>query len=234
MRRYVLFLLLPLLLVVLDSRSAFAQQKIVREKIALRFVIATKVVDYLKTNTSSRYVGEGRPNVEEPLLPPGIASVLPNKRDNSLTLRGTAEAVARLKETIRLLDIQPREVTIKLRLVRVPLTPSDEEEATPRSEEVIGAPILVTLNNQTGRVAVRGRGGYEVEITPRINGDNSVTLSAELRLLGLNNQVVSSARGTRRVTTPGERLLAVSDAANTRIVLEATPAETTKKLPATP
>jgi general secretion pathway protein D len=53
------------------------------------------------------------------LLPQGITGVLAYPLDNSLLVRGDADAIADLKQIIRLLDIPPKQIQIKVEQIRI-------------------------------------------------------------------------------------------------------------------
>lgn len=53
------------------------------------------------------------------LLPQGISGVLAYPLDNSLLVRGDADAITDLKQVIRLLDIPPKQIQIKVEQIRI-------------------------------------------------------------------------------------------------------------------
>lgn len=195
--------------------SAFAQ-KSVTEKVPLRFVKPSQVVQFL-TQPPAATISNGSttrtvPTGEEPPLPPGVERLTPNDRAMTLTVRGTNQAVSQVKEMVRLLDVQPRTAGLQVRVVRVQVS------ADGKVQELPGIPLAVQAVNNTPSTALvtAERNRFQVVVTPRINGDDSVSLQMQLNLLGLNNKVVASANRLRRVK-PGESVRLVGVTTETRV-----------------
>ena len=99
------------------------------------------------------------------------ASVQPNPKDNSLVVQGTPEAVADLKQIVRMLDVESRAVMVKIGEVR-------DGKAGSYS-------ILMTADNTTASLTFTGGiTANKVRVTPHLNGDGktaslSLTLNAE-------------------------------------------------------
>jgi hypothetical protein len=105
-------------------------------------------------------------------IPFGTKAIVPSKDDIGLRVRGTATAVAALREVIRLLDVKQREVDIELRLVRQRYM-SDGSSA---SEVLVAHRIRCTNNEQVDLSTESGDLRLAITLTPRINGDDTVTL----------------------------------------------------------
>ncbi len=198
MSRFALSLLTVLLLA-----NAVVAQKIETVKIRLNHVQPSDFVHTLKTANITRSTGGGDSDVQEPLLPFGIKNVVAYNADNSLLVTGTAEAITQFRDIVRLYDVKPRIVLLKMRLMEARFAADGK-----RSEKTLQTPILTTVNNGTGKVSVTGRGGYEIEVTPHINGDNSITLSMNWNLRILQNgnrQITRTVQRTRR-TRAGQTL----------------------------
>lgn len=196
---------------------AFAQ-RVDREKLALRFIKPSTVIQMLAQPPSVSTSGEvsaapngaPQPTTPKSLLPSGITQILPNDRDNTLLVRGTAEAIRDFKETIRLLDVAPRQVKIGVRVVRVQFFEDGKTQ-----EQELGTGTVVAASNRSATLSVGGRTGYSLSLQPRINGDDSVTITGEFNVLSQierNRYYQNATRNTRRVAD-GEtrRLLGVSD-----------------------
>lgn len=210
-------------------------QSLERDTIRLRFVKPSRVAQALSAPAPS-------------LLPAGIAAIVPDDQNNTLIVRGTLHALIQVRKAVRRLDLPPRQLQIKLRLVRVRFTQSGAGE-----EETLGTPIVTTVDNKRVLARLDGPGGsLKVEIVPRVSsGDESVTLDATLstRPESGRRRFTREARQTVRVpvgemrritgvtdsssvsvqarvgqgTTPGNADLLAAAAPFTAVYLEATP-----------
>ncbi len=173
------------------------------ERIALRFVSPSEVVAALKASAAGA-------------LPPGAVELTPDDRDNTLSVRGSDAAIAKVKELVALLDVPARTVRVKLRVVRAWFVDDGKMQ-----EDTLGTPVITTINNRTAAVSVSGRGGYTVALTPRVNGDDSITLTTTLRLsvpVGGTTFRNLTATRTRRVEAgKAERVVGVTDSRDAAI-----------------
>jgi hypothetical protein len=155
-------------------------------------------------------------NAAVPLPPGGAADLTPDDRDNTLLLRGSEAAIAATKERVALLDVAPRTVLVKLRLVRIWFVDDGKMQ-----EDTLGAPLITARSNQPAAVSVSGRGGYAVALTPRVNGDGSITLTTTLRLdvpVGGTTYRNLAATRTRRLDAgKTERVVGVTDSGDAAI-----------------
>ena len=196
------------LLPTLAAASAFAQQTRT-ENIPLKYVIPTEMVVQLRATEEQQ---------AELHLLEGIFALTPDNTANSLKVTGKPEAIANLKKVILLFDVKPRQVLIKLRLVRV-LMGADG----PGKEEVLQQPVISTMNNRPAimRLIQSNTDQFSVRVVPRINGDNSVSLSvaSSLTLPGKNNRAKSlNAETVRRIEENKDvRLYGFSDSPNPQV-----------------
>ena len=115
------------------------------------------------------------------LVPIGITSLSPDDTKNSLTITGTPEAVRQIEEIVRLLDVKPREVRLQVRILRAPIMANIAPEAELPESRVVATADAVVRNNAPLNLHAVGEGQlFRVFVTPHINGDRSITLSAEL------------------------------------------------------
>ena len=134
---------------------------------------------------------------ERPLLPAGIAEVVPDDRNNTLMVRGTTQALIQVRKAVRLLDLPPRQILLKLRLIRVQFTRNGAGE-----EETLGTPIRTTVDKGRTMVRLDGPGGnLKVQIVPRVSGDDFITLDTTLstETQSGRRRLTRTARQTRRV-----------------------------------
>lgn len=158
------------------------------------------------TNTSSQ--GQEA----EPLMPRGIERLMPDEAAWTLTVRGTPEGVNRLREMARLMDVASRRVLLPLRILRYTYS---ETVKAPAIEEV-GALTANGTNNATLRLTAFGDGSlFNVEVTPHINGDDSVSIRAALSIQtpGEKPSQVKMAKVTNfRRILPGKRAVVTGTA----------------------
>jgi general secretion pathway protein D len=200
------------------------------------------------------------------LLPEGIDSVLAYDVDNTLIVRGTDEGIRELKEIVRLLDIAPRQLSIRAEFITVQqddlrtfginfdiargsLTASTgpafaqgevalnyatgnlvaalRTSLVEGKGRLINSPMATTTNNVpvvltigttvpiiTNSVAF-GQGGQGITIPqinpvqvvsglfviPRINGDNSITMTVSPFIQDIVSEVPNPAGGTIPIIT---------------------------------
>ena len=172
------------------------------ERIALRFVRPSEIVAALKAVPTG--------------LPTGTAGLTPEDRDNTLSVRGTESAIARVKELVALLDVAPRIVQVKMRLIRIWFVDDGKMQ-----EDVLGKPVITARSNQPAVISVSGRGGYTVALTPRVNGDGTITLTTTLRFSapvgGAAYRELTATRTRRFDAGKTERVVGVTDSPNAGI-----------------
>lgn len=118
-------------------------------------------------------------------LPPGVVAMGASDREMTLTLRGPAGQVKRTERLIGMLDVPPRPVTLRVRLLRIPLTEGEDDTAAltgdlPRNTVVVAKEALRTSSMEEAKATlVEPRNGdtWEVHMTPKANGDASVNLA---------------------------------------------------------
>ncbi len=150
---------------------------------------------------------EGKGALEH-LLPEGIAGLAPTGGfSTQLTVLGTPEAIADLRETIKTLDHRPQEVIIEATMYRgLPVTLDEsklgaasseegdllclplpaEDARPPNGTEVDGFRVATyNLMSATNIVTTQAPGESEssqlLVVTPQINGDGTITLYVQLR-----------------------------------------------------
>jgi hypothetical protein len=119
---------------------------------------------------------------------------------------GTPHAITELRKIVQLVDIAPPQIGISCRIIRSARDTDGRMRRTVESE-----PKITTLNNMEASVSVgSGRGTLTAVVTPRLNGDDTLTLAGELRLhrgprIGGGGVY---CRATRRAPQGSEQLLA--------------------------
>ena len=175
------------------GQQAAAAAPVRTERIALRFVRPSEIVAALRA-----------------VLPTGTAGLTPEDRDNTLSVRGTESGIARVKELVALLDVAPRIVQVKMRLVRIWFVDDGKMQ-----EDVLGKPVITARSNQPAVISVSGRGGYTVALTPRVNDDGAITLTTTLRFSapvgGAAYRDLTATRTRRLEAGKTERVVGVTD-----------------------
>jgi hypothetical protein len=156
-------------------------------KIALNYVSARQIVQRLT-------------GPDAVLVPKGIEGLSASTTDNALLAKtGSDDALRELKEVLRLLDVSPRHVQLRVELVVVRTGPGgvksrnvfdsagwagQDRPATIRSS--------LDMAGKAGRVGLSS-GRYNVSVDCRINGDGSVFVSytGDLKLVWRGGQAAS-------------------------------------------
>lgn len=102
---------------------------------------------------------------------PGLEEVAGAPGGRTLYLIGSASALVEARKIGALLDVQPREVRLGVRLSRV--HPGSEPEELAQTS-------VIARNNAEATVAIDHVPPVEVRVAPRINSERSVTLETRL------------------------------------------------------
>ncbi|MES2459153.1 MAG: hypothetical protein V4671_01120 [Armatimonadota bacterium] len=102
-----------------------------------------------------------------------------------MLVTGTTAAISEMKTLLRLLDVKPRLVQVKARVYEVQYA----QDGT-QTDTLLQSPILSTVQNQTAQVSVSAsaEGSTTLQVTPHINGDNSISVRVELRAKRLSQR----------------------------------------------
>ena len=194
--------------------SVHAQQEKSRvDKIPLKFIMPTKMMELLMGPNPAK-LGEGAPR-NQSLIPRGIKEVIAHDEEMTLSARGTEEAIRHLKEILRIMDIKQREVTLKLRIERITVDANQTIETA-----VISQPTVRTVNNETAKIAVTGSTfPFQIEVRPRINGDNSVSVVAEFAAEEGRNRQTGKIHRRMKADRDGLLLATSSTGKNSSIAL---------------
>jgi hypothetical protein len=173
------------------------------------------------------YAPNGTPLPSAALLPPGIVSLAPDDAARVLRVQGTPAGLAALRDLVRLLDVPRASVRLRVRLRREQDGASGRTLATAQATTGNGVPVPLTL-----RTNARSFGNVIATVSPRINGDDSITLSVDLRVVdpASHGATLRFLQAQRRLR-PGEpatfSVLDVPgkgpDAKPARVLLEITP-----------
>jgi hypothetical protein len=183
------------------------------------------------------YAPNGTPLPSAALLPPGVVNLAPDDAARVLRVQGTPAGLAALRDLVRLLDVPRAPVRLRVRLVREKELHDDvsgvsggfiQSLATAQATTSNGVPVPVTLRTPSV-------GDVIAIVRPRINGDDSITLSVDLRVvdpasggatlrfLQAERRLRSGERSTFSVLdVPGKG----PDAKPARVLLEITPEKT--------
>lgn len=157
----------------------------VTRTVTLRHVKPSRVASQLGATKQAPAEGGSAEATELPAgLPPGVVAMGASDRRMTLTLRGPAEAVQNAERLIGMLDVSPQRVTLRVRLLRIPLTDGEDDAAAlsgdlPRNTVVIAKEALrISSDEEAKATLVEPRNGdtWEVRLTPHANRDASVSL----------------------------------------------------------
>jgi hypothetical protein len=170
-----------------------AQNEIVTEVITLNFMKPTNFLKCLEETGGSGFftTQAGTATVEtekaKSLMPAGVSSSVPNNEAKTITLTGTKSAIEEVKHIARLLDVRPWQIGMKVRLVETRIDSSRR-----RTRSIIQTSTLMTTNNRPVQTAITTAEGGDIpefsllslQLTPHVNGDNSLSLLANLQRTG--------------------------------------------------
>jgi hypothetical protein len=148
----------------------------------------------------SRMIGErdgtggmGLSDISVPdVVPDGIRTVLGIAGDNSLLVRGTPDGIEALKSILRLLDVPPSQVRVRV----------SAGDLAAEGQALSGSALALT--------DVTGANRLEVSVIPRLNGDGTVevdlegTLTTAGRVRSLKSRVRVSSDQSIKVASLGE------------------------------
>lgn len=171
-----------------ESTKKVQEKRFIAAKIRLSHIAPTRVVEKL-----------GR----QKMIPPDLSALLAYDVDYTIIARGTPKAIAELKELIKLLDVEQKAVRLELRLLRFKFEADGSWDV-----ETISSPQVSTLNNEAAHVETKGaNGGFDVQITPRINGDRTVSVQCGVRLFGPDGAATLSTTIHRRIPPDRKTIL---------------------------
>lgn len=166
---------------------------------------------YLKPSAVVSMFAESADTKDSPqnLLPKGVVRLVPHDRERQLSVRGSRESIAQMRTLIRLLDVKPRQALLKLRVLRYTFDGTGKYTA-----ETLQSPVVSTTNNHPVVVEIKaarkngaGEPGCRVEVIPRINGDDSITVFGSLRVTHGGSVYQTAKPASRRLTAGETRLL---------------------------
>lgn len=165
----------------LPAPAVAVRDNLVTETLQLSYAFPSEVIKTLRQDTLD-------PDAARPksAIPAGIARIAHDDARKTITVRGSTAAINDITAIVRLLDVKPRYVEVKMRLFEIRLSPDGE-----RKETLLQAPSLVTSNNVAARVSlVSGlQRSMSLYVAPHLNGDGTISLSSTL--------------GVRHATTSG-------------------------------
>ncbi len=172
--------LLPVLSLGIPADPAFAwQEETVTETIKLSFIKPSALMLSLQEPTAFPG-GSVTPPQPKSFVPAGITDLVSNDPSRSLTVTGTKAAIAEMKHIVRLLDVKPRQVVLKTRLLETRL-----EAGGRRTRTILQNSVLSARNNQSVLTAISGSESDNEEIsvifTPHINPDRSISVLAKMQ-----------------------------------------------------
>ena len=128
----------------------------------------------------------------------GLDELTINFRDNSVTARGSQEAVAAFEKELHAADVPPVQYKTALRLVRYHVDKQGKyaqtgAELLPTVTTTVGVPALISIKTP-------GLGGYAVQVTPQRGADGAVTFTVEVQELGGKGEVIGSGQNELHVS----------------------------------
>jgi hypothetical protein len=139
----------------------------------------------------------------EPLSIEGLDYMAVDTVHNAVLAAGTQKALKELRDLVASCDTKPRSITIELRLIRT----VQQADGSLKSE-VVATPTVTTLSNQEATVTINDdKLRMSAVVLPRLNGDDTLTITAELRA-ERGSGAGAYHRSTRRLAQGRSRVFA--------------------------
>lgn len=126
------------------------------------------------------YRAHGKPGAAS--LPQGVFSLKPDEKKGVVYVKGTREGIKTVMRLMPLLDVAPRQVEVRAKILAVRFGPDGS-----RQEQVLQAPTVLTLVNTPGEVKVgRAASAQQTQLafTPRLNDSgDEVTLRVKFGMV---------------------------------------------------
>ena len=128
----------------------------------------------------------------------GLLRLSPNDARNTVFVEGSPDAIERAQALAALLDVEARSLQIKVRILRGP------SDARVRARTQLNDGIVVTdvlglgKNNRKMVLQAVGDGElFRITLIPKVNADNSVTITAELDKIVhfISTRTITTQRG---------------------------------------
>lgn len=149
-----------------------ARQEVVHAVVPLKHVPATRVQRLLTDG-----LVRGTRQKPEPLRIDGMDYMATDTVRAAVLAVGTEKAIGELRKIVALLDVPIPVLTVDMRILR-----SVRQADGSLKTEVLATPTVKTLNGEEASVSI-GDDARQITaaVDPRMNGDHSVTVTAELR-----------------------------------------------------
>lgn len=149
-------------------------------------------------------------------MPPGIEALTADSADNSLTVRGSAQAIALLKEEIAALDVAPHAYRVQTWIVQVRVDRGNVRTVRlPSMTFNTTDGVLARMDSATTDKGGVVTSGWSVAVRPRREPDGTLMLQATLGKLGPGTQTGTGERHT--LLGKMVRLAGVTDSSDPRV-----------------
>jgi type II secretory pathway component GspD/PulD (secretin) len=167
-------------LLMLMGASASADQ------IVIKHVRPSKLLgSIMGSPTDSRIAVKLVEGENKGVLPPGITNISADDAASTLTIEGSPKSVEELKEIVSLFDIVPRRIAVRI----IIQSPIDKYDSTTTTE----------INNNSQWRIRDDVTGIDLRMTPRINGDGTVTGSLDLDSDSRLTQVITRTKNKESI-----------------------------------
>ena len=170
------------------------------------------------------------------VIVPGLTRLSPDDDKGRILVQGSEKALTQLHEIAPLLDVEPRQVSLTARILRVPAgTTVSIDPAAPRLRGIVVTTAQAKArNNERVTLYAVGDGKlFHVELTPHVNGDHTVSITMAVAdgsqsapiwydPGAVPAKIKSETRRTQSGTPIVASLLPVSGLNNTQYYLEVT------------
>lgn len=168
----------------------------------LRWLKPSQLVQQLMTPSAD---DSEKPSRLASALPPGLLRVSPDDTTGRVFVQGTPDAVAQIQTIARLLDVEPRRIQLSLRILRAPINTFINPATHLPQSEVVTTVTAACVNNQPLTLHAIGDGQlFRVQIMPHVNGDDSLSVRADLSEISVAASVAAPVV-PRATTSPNAK-----------------------------
>lgn len=187
-----------------------AVPEVVTEAVKLRFLKPSEFVRFLM-----RPIDGGKPGADNRSFVTGFKQFVPNDVNSTVTVSGSADKLQEYKALVAFMDVAPRTLRMKIRLLRYEFAADAKLSDEPKTTEVASTEADAINNTPVELSLVAGEAMFYGNIVPHVNGDGSVSLGTKMRITHEAEDIDWKNIATSyRIVKTGERFMFVDRGAD--------------------
>lgn len=196
-----------------------AMPQVVTESVKLRYQKPSELVRFIMRPDLT-----AKPGTANRSFVTGLKQFVPNDVAGTVTVSGSAETLKEYKAIITFLDVAPRTLRLKIRLLHYEFAADTKPGDAPRVTELANTEADTVSNTPVELSLVAGEALLYGNIVPHVNGDGSVSLGTKMRITTEPEEVDwKTVPGRYRTLQTGDTFLFLDGGADrSRIISDAT------------